>query len=262
MKEITLLAFIASILLTSFSSIPIENLNFRPPGTAEIVDNFFMDVGEIRNADWREYMFDLRDNHGEDSDLYNNALYDASVWLKDGMDMTPYVETYFNHPAYNDYPIVGISHLQAKNYCEWRTKAVKKMLKREEVSGPLDFQYRLPTRTEWELVSQAGYDKKQNRMIEKQSNKYGKDARFYNMRYSQSEDPNTLTAPTHTYFPNKYGVYNIFGNVAEMVAEQGIAMGGSYRHLYQDIIPSNKEINYKGPQDWLGFRCVCEIIEE
>jgi formylglycine-generating enzyme required for sulfatase activity len=35
--------------------------------------------------------------------------------------MEPYVEYYLRHPAYRDYPVVGINWLQASDYCAWRT---------------------------------------------------------------------------------------------------------------------------------------------
>ena len=40
----------------------------------------------------------------------------------------PYVQYYFRHPAYNDYPIVGINWLQANDYCAWRTDRVNEMI--------------------------------------------------------------------------------------------------------------------------------------
>lgn len=50
------------------------------------------------------------------------------------------------------------------------------------------------------------------------------------------------------------------GNVAELVAEDRIAKGGSYRH-YPDSCKINIDIPYNEPEAWLGFRCVSEEVE-
>jgi gliding motility-associated lipoprotein GldJ len=44
----------------------------------------------------------------------------------------PYVEYYFRHPAYNNYPVVGVSWVQASDYCVWRTDRVNEMRLVEE----------------------------------------------------------------------------------------------------------------------------------
>jgi gliding motility-associated lipoprotein GldJ len=49
----------------------------------------------------------------------------------------PYVQYYFRHPSYNDYPVVGVSWLQATDYCAWRTDRVNEgVLIREGILNP------------------------------------------------------------------------------------------------------------------------------
>ena len=115
MKEIILLAFIASQVISTISPSPVAG--FRPPGTVEIVDNFFYDATELRNADWKEYIDDLKLNYGESSDIYLSALPDTKVWLKSDLNMEPFEINYFSHVSYEDYPVVGITHRQAEDYC-------------------------------------------------------------------------------------------------------------------------------------------------
>jgi len=40
----------------------------------------------------------------------------------------PYVEYYYRHPSFNEYPVVGVNWLQAQDYCIWRTDRVNEML--------------------------------------------------------------------------------------------------------------------------------------
>ena len=264
MKEIIILAFMASQIVSTIS--PNSSTTFRPPGTVEIVDNFFYDATELRNADWKEYIEDLKETYGVSSKNYLSALPNTKVWKKSGFNMEPYEINYFSHPSYENYPVVGITHQQAEDYCVWRTEAVKKMLTRMNHSAPHNFKYRLPTQTEWALVADAGYDKKEKKLIAKKLDKEGANAKFYNMRFDNDLNGyNPAIAspvPIRSYLPNKHGIYNLNGNIAEMVQEPGIAVGGSYRNFYKDIVPANKTLTYDVPQDWLGFRCVCEIIEE
>jgi len=261
MKEIILLAFLSSF-ATSFLS---DAIGFRPPGTVKIVDNFYIDEVEISNQDWWEFLNSLREDYGAESEEYMNAKPEGNIFSKEGFDYSPHNGLYFSHPAYQDYPIVGITHEQAAAFCSWRTDAVKKMMKRTGHDYSSDFFYRLPTQTEWELVANGGYNAKQQRLLEKNYKKknYRGTLRTCNMLYDEKEieGVDAFVAPTKTYLPNKFGVYNIYGNVAEMVADIGVAMGGSFRDQYEEVVPSNKVITYEGPQSWLGFRCVCEIME-
>jgi gliding motility-associated lipoprotein GldJ len=51
----------------------------------------------------------------------------------------PYVEGYFRHPSYKDYPVVGVSWLQATAFAEWRTDRVNEyILDREKIHPYVD----------------------------------------------------------------------------------------------------------------------------
>lgn len=265
--KVILLAFISAVVM-SFSFV--DKGDFRPPGTTAIVDNFFFDVGEIRNADWREYLSYIEVNDGIESEAYKNAVPNNEVWQKEGYSLEPYKEEYFSNAAYDIYPVVGVSHKQASTYCQWRTKAVKRMIEANKIKVEVDFAYRLPSRTEWEMVANAGFDAKAEKVIAKKRKENGnkplnKQAIYHMKSNSMTnvdnkfEFHNMSPAPSTSYLPNKYGVYHIYGNVAEMIQEPGVAMGGSFEDFYEDIVPLNNSIQYDGPKYWLGFRCVCEV---
>ncbi|SHK89515.1 formylglycine-generating enzyme family protein [Hymenobacter psychrotolerans] len=58
--------------------------------------------------------------------------------------------------------------------------------------------------------------------------------------------------------PNYLGLYNIIGNAAEMTAAKGVAKGGSYKTSVNELKPEARQL-YRGPQSWLGFRCVATV---
>jgi formylglycine-generating enzyme required for sulfatase activity len=69
-----------------------------------------------------------------------------------------------------------------------------------------------------------------------------------------------ITASINSYYPNSFGLYNMCGNVAEMIEEKGIAKGGSFDDsAYKVRIESEKF--YTKPQADIGFRVAMKIIE-
>ena len=93
------------------------------------VSSFYMDETEISNQNYREYLYWLNRVFGESyPEVHNKALPDTLVWRDELAFNEPYVETYFRHPAYSDYPVVGVNWNQANEYCKWRTDRVNEMV--------------------------------------------------------------------------------------------------------------------------------------
>jgi formylglycine-generating enzyme len=102
------------------------------------VSSFFMDQTEISNLDYLEYIYWLSRVYGQSyPQVVQNALPDTLVW-RDRMGYNePMIEIYFRHPSYHDYPVVGVSWIQANDYANWRTDRVNEMLLIQ--AGILDF---------------------------------------------------------------------------------------------------------------------------
>ena len=89
------------------------------------VSSFYMDMAEVANVDYREYLYWLGRVFGVDyPEVVRQALPDTLVWRSRLGYNEPYVEYYLRHPAYAFYPVVGVSWVQANRYCEWRTDRV------------------------------------------------------------------------------------------------------------------------------------------
>lgn len=113
------------------------------------VSTFYMDQTEVTNFHWVEYLYWIQRAYGADFPMvYKNALPDTLCWRSPLGFNEKFVDYYLRHPAYRDYPVVGISWLQASDYCKWRTDRVNEyILIREgilegynvEATGPTTF---------------------------------------------------------------------------------------------------------------------------
>lgn len=103
------------------------------------VNSFYMDETEISNLQYGEYVYWLERIFKSYPEVYKKALPDTLCWRNRLAYNEPYVEYYFRHPAYKDYPVVGVSWLQATDYAAWRTDRVNEMiLDREKIHPYLD----------------------------------------------------------------------------------------------------------------------------
>ncbi|NBC09208.1 MAG: SUMF1/EgtB/PvdO family nonheme iron enzyme [Bacteroidetes bacterium] len=93
------------------------------------VSSFYMDETEVSNINYREYLYWIQRVFGESyPEVYRNALPDTLVWREELSYNEPFVETYFRHPSYDNYPVVGVSWVQANEFCKWRTDRVNEMI--------------------------------------------------------------------------------------------------------------------------------------
>lgn len=93
------------------------------------IKTFYMDETEVANVDYLEYLYWLNRVFGTDyPEVYEKALPDTLVWRDRLAYNEPMVELYLRHPAYHYYPVVGVSWIQATDYCAWRTDRVNEML--------------------------------------------------------------------------------------------------------------------------------------
>jgi hypothetical protein len=123
---------IAILLAGCFSTGSLHRTNYHrqaPPGCVAINDTLWCDKTEITNMDWLEYLYWLQRVYGSEHQAYRSALPDTNVWnnLSGSLEYgQPYFTgmNYLRHPAYQHYPLVGVSQQQARDYSEWRSDRV------------------------------------------------------------------------------------------------------------------------------------------
>lgn len=216
-----------------------------------------------------------------------NIYPDTTCWVNDfrNSDNEVYLRNYFSNPAYNDYPVVGVTWEQANAFCAWRTDYLLKGLGPE---ARYVQRYRLPTEAEWEYAARG---KDQNEFPwENQYVMNGNGCFYANFkpdRGNYTKDGNLITAKVGSYSANSNGLYDMAGNVAEWTStvytEAGVdamndinpeleynaaiedpyrlkkksVRGGSWKDPESFIRSAWRSWEYQNqPRSYIGFRCV------
>lgn len=125
--------------------VPIEGGTFVMGGSADqdvtydynnvrrrvTIASFYMDETEVSNQDWLDYLHWINITFPDDHELYYNAVPDTLVWRRPLSYNEPYVDNYLRHPAFQDYPVVGVTWDQVQDYCTWRTDRMNENILRE-----------------------------------------------------------------------------------------------------------------------------------
>ena len=111
------------------------------------VQSFYMDETEVTNLMYLEYLDWIKRVYPPDNtefeDIYNGLLPDTLVWRNRLGSAEILVENYLRHPAYRNYPVVGVSWLQANEYAKWRSDRVGEMVLQKD--GYLERGAHIPT---------------------------------------------------------------------------------------------------------------------
>ncbi len=173
-----------------------------------------------------------------------NVYPDTMVWIRDFAYSynEPYTRNYFWHPAFDDYPVVGVNWRQARAFCQWRTHIWNTA---RGDSEPNTEEFRLPTESEWEYAARGGRDMAPYPW----GGYYVRNAKgcllanFKPGRGNYPEDGGLYTVKADAYFANDYGLYNMSGNVAEWTET------AYHPNAYSHVHDLNPDIKYDAEED-------------
>lgn len=168
---------------------------------------------------------------------------DTLAWIHDFSYSynEPMTRNYFWHPAFDDYPVVGVNWNQAMAFCAWRSHIWNS--NPGENGGTMGEEFRLPFEHEWEYAARGG--------LEHAPYPWGGPyvrnskgcllANFKPGRGNYPEDGGFYTVKTASYHPNEYGLYDMAGNVAEWVFDDFAENATSFNHDMNPLINRRKQ---------------------
>lgn len=217
---------------------------------------------------------------------------DTLVWVRDFSYSynEPMSVRYFSHPAFANYPVVGVNWKQATAFCNWRTRYLNGFL--ESKKKATESSFRLPTEAEWEYAARGG----RSQSMFPWGNYYLRNrkgclmANFKPGRGNYPEDGGFYTVRADAYWPNDFGLYNMAGNVAEWTGslyyeggynfahdmnpdirynakdsdpprmKRKVTRGGSWKDVGYFLQTSTRNYEYQDTaKSYIGFRCVIDL---
>lgn len=239
-------------------------------------EGFFMMKGEVTNFDYKEYLYSLKSSGKQQE--YLAALPDTTGWNMNGGINSPFVEYYFSHPAYRDYPVVNISREQAEKYCVWLSEVWRKN------TGNDQLEFRLPKRSEFLRAANGTALKRpyswDGPFLRTEDGRHRANCAMNGAEgitrdtvtgelkvvypkefFEVSGQSNDLVAPSVSFWANEFGLYNLNGNVAEMISDGNWAAGGSWISPGFDV-RNESLVLFSKSTPTVGFRPVMTFVEK
>lgn len=108
---------------------PMHDWNNTP--NQQHIQSFYIDETEVTNLMYTEYLDYLKRVYPPEDPIYKNIYYgalpDTLVWRNRLGYAEMMTENYLRHPGYAEYPVVGVSWIQAVEFAQWRTDRVNEL---------------------------------------------------------------------------------------------------------------------------------------
>lgn len=112
---------------------PMHDWNNAP--SQQHVQSFYMDETEVTNKMYLEFLDWVKRTYPPEEEnyrlIYHGVLPDTLVWRNRLGYAETMTENYLRHPGYGEYPVVGVSWIQAVEFANWRTDRVAEMTLQE-----------------------------------------------------------------------------------------------------------------------------------
>lgn len=248
--------------------------DFEKKFLSEIDSNLLACKYETWNEIYIQFLNELK-SAGNLND-YNIASIDTNNWNEIiGLNILDSLGTTYHKEAY--YPVVNISYEGAVLFCAWLTEKYNKIENRNYEH----LQFRLPSEKEWihaavgkriesvypwhteYLLDEKGNYLCKFKHLGDQSIVYDeniKEYRIFDDVDNKNTNPFSLISPIDSYNENDFGLYNLSGNVGEMLNEKGAYKGGHW-----NLPGGNLKVialgQYQEASPFVGFRFFADIIK-
>ncbi len=209
------------------------------------VSPFYMFKTEITNAQWREFITDITKGQSKKSGLADSfgwnpkaLMPDTNVWLSQMVYNEPFVHYYYQHKAYSDYPVVGISQFQATQYTDWLEQKWNQQYKQFLPKG-YRIQIDLPTATEFAAgvkYNQTYWGMKYSGLVSKKTLKNISIKPRYFVNNEVTENPELISWISQDQFSLNVTLSSLSEiNGGEIISERGVYLRSS--KLYNPFDP-------------------------
>ena len=249
---------------------------------------FYLSKYEISNELYLRFVLEQKNE-----ELLKSVLPDTLCWKSEYVSDEKYIDYYFRHPAYAEWPVVGVSYEQAVLFCDWLTKCYNSFEKRKFKKVV----FRLPTKYEWfraasnrvnstfpwessSLLNEKGHMNAAFKLMNQRCilnngtviqefddtgysdiikyQKRTKKSKIKSDPYFDLADP---IVPIQFFEANAFGLYNMAGNVREMLAEKGYTKGGGWKDTGFYLRNCVMQTMNESSRNDVGFRPVMEVLE-
>lgn len=261
-------------------------------GMKKVSHRLYAAETEVTNAQYEAFLADLLKNKDfEQISICKNTKTDWVSLLPENLQDLPDAQLFkHGHPDGANFPVQNISHEAAKRYCAWITAAYNASTDKKKFKKVI---FRLPTEAEWMAAARGGLNEVAypwgGSSVQNAKGCYlgnfnslkpcgdcpgqttpavaligtvempapSQQSRMYD---KDSNDGGFFPVEADSYYPNRFGLYAVSGNVAEMLDEAGMAKGGSWQDAPEQAqITASKR--YPLPNPAVGFRVFMEVIE-
>ncbi len=248
-------------------------------------------AGQVTNLDGTRT--DVKDRSSFIKHNIINVYPDTLCWIRDFTYSfnDPQASLYFWHPSFDDYPVVGVTWVQASAFSIWRTDYMNTALRKQGIPDVQN--YELPLESQWEYAARGGLDLSMYPWGGPYTRNYKGCflANFKPLRGNYIDDGNVYAGKVGSYEPNEFGLYDMSGNVAEWtrgayhpsayifqhdlqpdyqydakpqdppVMKRKVIRGGSWKDIAYFLQTSSRDYEYQdSTKPYVGFRNVRAYI--